>query len=169
MSVFDEIYATKYQEVCRFTQNRCGLQYDIAEQIVSDAFFDLYRALKDDTKIENPVAWLHKTIRIRRAEFLRHELRVKRGGRHRQQKLLDQGVGLAIEDQGFEAVDTADTFQFVWKRLTETEQEIAEMVFMQELNQTEIAHQLGITLRTVERRISRVRNRLRTLLTDALV
>jgi len=169
MDIFDKIYVNKYQEVCRFTRNRCGLQADIVEQIVSDAFFDLYKTLKDGAKIENPVAWLRKTIHIRRAEFLRHELRVKRGGRHRQQRLLVQGTGLAVEDPGFEAVDTADIFQFVWKRLTKTEQEIAEMVFMRELNQTEIAHQLDITLRTVERRVSRVRNRLRILLTDTLV
>jgi len=165
MSTFSEIYAAEYSMAIRFAQRRCGLQDDMADQIVSDTFFHLHNALEDGIEIENPIAWLRRTICIRHAEFLRRELRVKRGGRFYQRELpLWGGADLAIEHLGFEAVDATDTIQSIWDRLTKAEQGIAEMAFMRELNQTEIADQLGVTLRTVERRVNRVRNRLRTLL-----
>ena len=165
MSTFSEIYDAEYLTAIRFAQRHCGLQDDMADQVVSDTFLHLYNALENGIEIENPIAWLRKTICIRHAEFLRRELRVKRGGRfYRRELPLWGGTDLAIEHKGFETVDAVDTFQFIWDRLTEMEQRIAEMVFMRELNQSEIANQLGVTLRTVERRVNRVRNRLRTLL-----
>ena len=169
MSLFNEIYAAEYLKAIRFARNRCNLRDDMAEQIVSDTFLDLHKALGNEIEIENLTAWLRRTIQIRYAEFLRHKLRVKRGGRLQRHPLLLWGSDLAVEHPEFAAVDAADTLQSVWIHLTKAEQRIAEMVFMQELNQTEIADKLSITVRTVERRVNRVRNRLRILLSDTLL
>lgn len=170
MIPFDEIYIAEHARAVRFARHRCGLQRDIAEQIVTDAFMDLYKALENEVEIENPIAWLRATIHMRNAEHHRHEHRVKRGGKFTKQPELmeaDFYSDLAVEHPGFDAIDAADSLQSIWHHLTEAEQKIATMVFMQEINQTQIATQLGITLRTVERRVNRVRNRLRTLLSPS--
>lgn len=167
MESFDEIYTAEHDKAVRFARHRCGLQRDIAEQVVTDAFMDLHKALENKIEIENPVAWLRATISMRNAEHHRHEHRVKRGGKFtKEPKLMESDCysDLAVNHPEFDAIDAADLLQSIWHRLTETEQKIATLVFMQELNQTQVAVQLGVTLRTVERRVSRVRNRLRTLL-----
>lgn len=165
MRTFNEIYGTEHPQAIRYTQKFFwdNQDADAADQIVADAFFDLHKAMESGLKIKNPAAWLRSTIQLHRAEYLRRNLRVKRGGQHASVHLSSH-AGLATEDQEFEAVDTADSFQFIWKCLTEAEQEIAEMVFMREMNQTEVAQQLGVARRTVERRVHRVRQRLRILL-----
>ena len=167
MKSFDEIYAAEHKRAVRFARHRCGLQRDIAEQIAADAFMDLHKALENETEIKNPIAWLRATIRMRNAEHHRHEHRVKRGGKFtKEPELMESNCypDLAVDHPGFDAVDAADLLQSIWHRLTEAEQKIATLVFMQELNQTQVAAQLGVTLRTVERHVSRVRNRLRILL-----
>ena len=170
MEPFDEIYIAEHARAVRFARHRCGLQRDIAEQIVTDAFMDLHRALENEVEIENPIAWLRATIHMRNAEHHRHEHRVKRGGKLTKQPELmeaDSYPDLAVEHPEFDAVDAADLLQSVWHRLTGAEQKIATLVFMQELNQTQVATQLGVTLRTVERHVNQVRNRLRTLLSPS--
>lgn len=170
MESFDKIYAASHAKMVRYARYRCGLQRDTAEEVVADAFMDLHKALSDEIEIENPAAWLCATINMRNAEHHRHEHRVKRGGKFTKEAELieaDFCHDLAIDHPGFDAVDAADMLQSVWHRLTEAEQKIAALVFMQELNQTQVATQLGVSLRTVERRVSRVRNRLRTLLSPS--
>jgi RNA polymerase sigma factor (sigma-70 family) len=164
MKSFNEIYAALYVNAVQFTRNRYNLRDDTAEQIALDAFVDLHEALQKDTEIKNPEAWLRKRILIHHVEHVRYEHRKKRGGEFARHGLTTNHPDLAIEHPGFKAVDAADTIQSIWHRLTEAEQKIANMVFMQELNQRQIAVQLGVTLRTVERHVSQVRNRLRTLL-----
>ena len=168
MESFDEIYAAHYVNTVQFARNRCNLRDDTAEQIALDAFMDLHEALQKDTEIKNSEAWLHKRVLIRHVEHIRYGHRKKRGGEFAKHGLTANHPNLAIEHPEFEAVDAADTIQSIWHRLTEAEQKIAEMVFMQELNQRQIAVQLSVTLRTVERHVSRVRNRLRTLLLSPL-
>lgn len=165
MRTFSEIYDTEHPQAIRFIQKFFWNSQDVdaADQIVADAFFDLHKAMEKGHEIRNPAAWLCSVIRFHRAEYLRHNLRMKRDGQHASVR-LSSNAGLAIEDKEFEAIDTADLFQFIWKCLTEAEQEIAEMVFMREMNQTEVAQQLGVARRTVERRVHQVRQRLRTLL-----
>lgn len=137
----------------------------MAEQIVSDAFMDLHKALENNIEIKNPIAWLRATIHMRHAEHLRREHRIKRGGKlAKEPELLEDRPDFAVKHPEFDAIDAADMLQSIWHRLTKAEQKIATMVFMQELNQTQVAIQLGVTLRTVERHVSRVRNRLRILL-----
>ena len=164
MRTFSEIYNTEHPQAIRYTQKFFwdNQDADAADQIVADAFFDLHKAMESGLEIKNPAAWLRSTIQLHRAEYLRRNLRVKRGGQ--QPTATRSANGVAIEDKGFEAIDTADSFQFIWKCLTEAEQEIAEMVFMREMNQTVVAQQLGVARRTVERRVHQVRQRLRTLL-----
>ena len=164
MKSFDEIYAARYANAVQFARNRCNLRDDTAEQIALDAFADLHKALQKDAEIKNLEAWLCKRILIHHVEHVRYEHRKKRGGEFTRHGLTANHPDLAIEHPEFKAVDAADTIQSIWHRLTKAEQKIAKMVFMQELNQREIAAQLGVTLRTVERHVSRVRNRLRTLL-----
>ena len=165
MRTFSEIYSAEHSQAIRYTQKFFwdGRDADAADQIVADAFFDLHKAMEKGPKIRNPAAWLRTVIQFHRAEYLRRNLRVKRDGQHASVRLSSDAC-LAIEDKEFEAIDTADLFQFIWKCLTEAEREIAEMVFMQEMNQTEVAQQLGVARRTVERRVHQVRQRLRTLL-----
>lgn len=164
MRTFNEIYATEHPQAMRYTRKFFwdNQDADAADQIVADAFFNLHKAMESGLEIKNPAAWLRSTIRLHRAEYLRRNLRVKRGGQ--QSTATRSANSVAIEDRGFEAIDTDDSFQFIWKRLTEAEQEIAEMVFMREMNQTVVAQQLGVARRTVERRVHQVRQRLRTLL-----
>jgi len=166
MRTFSEIYDAEHPRAIRFTEKFFwdSRDADAADQIVADAFFDLHKAMEGGLEIKNPAAWLHSTIRLRRAEYLRRNLRVKRDGQYTLMHLSSKNTSLATEDKEFEAVDTVDLFRFTWKCLTEAEQKIAEMVFMREMNQTEVAQQLGVARRTVERRVHQVRQRLRTLL-----
>jgi len=164
MSKFNDIYADLHPRMIRSTQARLNLQDDTTEQIVSDAFMDLHVALQKGTVINNPAGWLYTAIRIHYAKFLRTELRVKRGGRLQKLPLRSWIGYMAVDHPEFEAVDAADTWRALWTQLTETERQIASLVFMQEFTYVETADQLGVSVRTVERRAVHVRNRLRKLL-----
>ena len=166
MATFDEIFAAEYSRAVRFAHRRCGLPHDVAEQVASDAFVDLSQALQHGEVIENPVAWLRGSIHQQHANHVRHITRTKRGGELTRLPELFEDPNLAVDHHEFETVDAVDALQAVWHRLTEIEQKIAETVFMQELTHTQAADKLGISVRTVERRVHQIRTRLRTFLSS---
>jgi len=166
MQTFNEIYAEEHSKAIhyarRFFSGAEGKNNDVADQIVTDAFVNLHATMKSGRQILTPTAWLCSAIQTLRADFIRRSLRGKRSGHRVSMPLLSDA--LAIDDRGFEAVDDADSFRFVWARLTEAERTIAKMVFMQGMHQTAVAKQLGVSRRTVERQVHQVRQRLRSLL-----
>lgn len=164
MNKFDNIYADQHSRMIRYAQTRFDLRDDTAEQIVSDTFMDLHIALQKGVEINSPAGWLHAAIRTRYAEFLRVELRTKRGGQLQKFPLRSWENCMAIDHPEFEAIDAADTWRALWTQLTVAEQQIASLVFMREFTHTEAANQLSVSVRTVERRVVHVRNRLRELL-----
>ena len=159
---FDKIYETQYQRMVCFARNCFNLQHDEAEEIVTDAFLDLHRAQEKGIEIECPAAWIRVALRVNYAKFLRHKLRVKRGGRFQKHRLIN--ADLLVEHREFDAIDITDMLQSVWDHLTEMDQKIATLIFMQEFSKLEVAKQLGIAERTVERRMNQIRKRLRVLL-----
>lgn len=168
MRTFDEVYAEEHPSAIRYAQKFFWgrKEDDIADQIVADVFFDLHRAMESGLKLQTTAAWLRSAIQIKLADYLRHSLRKKRGGQQVSVS-LSPSAGLAIDDPGFEAIDNADLIRVALASLTETEREIADMVFMQRMHQTSVAEHLGVSRRTVERQVHQVRQHLRTLLSTS--
>lgn len=159
---FDELYTTQYQTAMRHAEIACGLHDDHAEQIVSDAFFELHQALEKGLEIEHPAAIVCKQVRIQAALCVRRECRTRRGGGRTQYSLRSRD--LCVEHTGFAEVDAKDTVEKAWVHLTEMERKIATLVFMQSYSQPEAAQQLGMSLRTVQRNVRQLRSKLRELL-----
>jgi len=166
MRAFDEIYAEEHPKAICYARNLfwgAKRKDDEADQIVADAFFNLYLIMKSGHQILTPTAWLCTAIQKLHAELLRRSYRVKRG-KHQAPLSLTYDTGLATDDPRFEAIDNIDLLRFAWTRLTEIERKITETVFMQGIPQNKAAKQLGVSRRTFERQVQRVRQRLRTLL-----
>jgi len=159
---FDELYTTQYQTAMRHAEIACGLRDDHAEQIVSDALFELHRALEKGLEIEHPAAIVCKQVRIQAALRVRQECRTRRGGGRIQYSLRSKD--LCVEHTGFAEVDAKDTVEKAWAQLSEMERKIATLVFMQSYSQPEAAKQLGMSLRTVQRNVRQLRSKLRELL-----
>jgi len=162
MTTFDELYSAHYETVRRHAEIACGLNDDQAEQLATDAFYDLHQALERGVEIEHPAALLCKQVRIRAALYARRECRVRRGGRLMKHDLKTNY--LAVEHKGFESVDAKDTVEKLWVHLTEMEKKIATLAFMQDYTQREIAQMLEMPLRTVQRNVTKLRRKLRALL-----
>jgi len=159
---FDELYSTQYQTAMRHAEIACRLPNDRAEQVVTDAFFALHQALERGLEIEHPAAIVCKQVRTEAALYRRKACRVRRGGGRKEYGIRPKDLG--VVHPGFAAVDAKDTVEKAWVHLTEMEKKIATLAFMQNYSQPEVARQLGMSLRTVQRNVRQLRSKLRELL-----
>jgi len=161
-----KLYADYYDQAVRHTEKHYNLKDDQAEQIVIDAFLALHHALERTIEIKFPLGFLHRQIKIKMAQYLRDELLARRGGTLTKHSLTERN--LPTTDPNFDAVDARDTVEAVWHKLTETEQQIATAVLINGDTQYGTAIKLNLTLRTLERRLRRLRLKLRILFTQVM-
>lgn len=156
---FEEIFHQNFTRAIRYTKRlHLELNDDDANQIVTDSFIKLLKRMQAGHEIRHPNAWLRHVIHHRYATYVRHQTSLKRGRGWQQSRRP-----VVIEHVDFALVDNLDTLQVLIDRLAPAVQNLAELILVQELTCAEVAKQLGISLRTAERRIARLRKTIRAL------
>jgi RNA polymerase sigma factor (sigma-70 family) len=72
--IVTEFFDTWYSAVVRYAYNRCG-SMELAEDFAQEAFGALYTALRKEAPIENPRAWILKTVRNQVCKHWRYRQR----------------------------------------------------------------------------------------------
>ncbi len=62
--IVSELYETWYSATLRFAARSLG-NVELAEEVVQEAFFDLYKELRKGRTVEHPRAWLMRVVRRR--------------------------------------------------------------------------------------------------------
>lgn len=157
---FEEIYAQNYQEALQYAYQRNRLRECDIEQIVANAFFDLYKEMQTETEIRRPLAWLRKAIRVGFAGELRYQSCLKRDTFGMQRLPL---ADIAIEHHDFDAIDTDDMLTSVLSHLTDPEHDTLKLVYFEQLDNIKAAEQTGTTQGAFQRKVSRIRHKCRKL------
>jgi RNA polymerase sigma factor (sigma-70 family) len=156
---FEQIYHQDFPKAIRYVrQLHPELNDDDVNQIVTDSFIKLLERMQAGQSIQYHNAWLRHVICHRHAAFIRHQTRAKRGGGWQQSQRP-----ISVEHADFAFIDNLDTIEVLIKQLVPTMRNLAELILIHELTCAEVAKRLGISLRTAERRISRLRKTIKTL------
>jgi len=161
-SDFNAIFRKQHLGAVRYAQSQYGLEPDAADQIVSNAFLSLYEVMSLGERIQHINTWLRKNIRARYIDWLRQERHIRRL-RPLNRAGLDVNT-LGITHTDFETIDIAEAVQLAIQHLDQNEQDVVNFVLIAGHNVLEAANKFGITSRTMERRISTVKRRLRVTL-----
>ncbi len=156
---FEEIYQRDFAKAVRYTRQHYRLNEDDANRIVSDAFLKLLRVLQAGKEVKHPNAWLRRVIRSRLVDHIRHKNRIKRGRGWR--RIYSE---LPVEHKDFAVIDSMDTIEVLLSQLAPAMRELANLVLVEDLSYVEAAKRLNISIRTAERRMIHVRNKLHALI-----
>lgn len=156
--LFCDLFERHQAGAIRYARRAFDLDYDAADQIVTDAFLCLREALNLGEQIQYVNTWLRHNIHARYVDWVRTHRRVRQGRYYKQIHLHD---GLVSEDfSGFEVVDCREAVQLALGDLNRSERAIAKYVLIQGNSVADAAKRFRSTLRTMERRISTVRAKL---------
>lgn len=159
---FQKLHDKHYAATLRYAEITYNIRDDLAEQIVNDAFLDLYRTLKRGIQVEFPISFLRNQVKIQIVNYMRSKCRLSHNGLT---KIKLSNANLCVKHNDFDAIDAKDAVDAVWTQLTKIEQKIATLIFMHDHTQREVATQFGLSLRTIERYVRRLKRKLRGLLT----
>jgi len=161
---FEEIYAKHFVKAVRYAKRRYpGLNDDDANQIVADSFLKLLERMNQGREVRHLNAWLRKVIHWHYVDFIRHQLSIKRGKGWQQEQRP-----IIVEHTDFADVDNLDTIQTIIRQLAPAMQQLANLVFINGLSCPEAAKHLGISVRTVERRVERLRKTIQDEFSEVL-
>lgn len=167
---FRALFQKHHQNAIQYTRRTYSVDFDTADQLVSDAFLCLLEALREGAQIEHVNAWLRRSIQIHHATWFRRASNLYRGGRGR------EGLGqhwtrislhndIAIDTfNGFAAVDCHDAFEHATAHLNARDRRIV-CGLARGLSVPDLADEFGTSLRTMERYAAHARERLREPLT----
>ena len=157
---FEQLYRNLFPELKIYAMR--SLQNDAqAEEVVQDTFHEALQKIDVLMGHENPEAWLVLTLRNKIWNYRRSV------GKDRERILsLDVGVieELGWEDATIEAVldklIVQDTERQMRQALTDEEQYLLRRLVFEEATHREIAHELGISVWTSQKRLERIRDKL---------
>jgi len=186
MPDFQTLYNQYYGALVRRAEYHYKLRDDEAEQVAIDALMDLHSAFEAGREIQNPSSLLYYQLRLhvidvyRTVRFHRQITQALFNGAEpdpeisslcfARLKALFKPVDSAIacEHKEFDAVDARDAVDVIWPCLTASQQRLATCIYLQGLTQRETAEKLNVPVSTLEKRIVRLRRKLRRLLSDAM-
>ncbi len=146
----DTFYAEAYAPLLAYAARRLGEGYSLlAEDCVQDAIFASYQ---NRDAIQSPAQWkvyLFRLVHNRVVSVLRHE--------QSQQRYLEQQA--MVDDDFSRSFIQQETLERLYRAiaaLPEKYRQVFEMSFEEGLRNTEIAEQLGISVRAVTKQKSRM-------------
>jgi RNA polymerase sigma-70 factor (ECF subfamily) len=138
---------------------------DGAEDVVQDVFFRIWQRRETWVVTSNLSAYLHGAVRNRVTSHFRHR-RVRTRFEGFVQEIFDRG-GRCPDDDVI-AADLDAAIQRIIDGLPSRCREVYELRWCHQLSYAEIAHILGISLKTVEAHVTTALKRLRAKLPDLL-
>lgn len=160
---FDALYEQWFSKLCAYANVRIN-HLPIAEEVVQDTF--LVALLKIDTlmKTENPERWLKKTVQNKILHYFRDR-----------SKKLDRIIpledvekkGVSVFDAGIEKIESSEEErlqriqEILETTLKEEEKALLQKIAFEEKTYEKAAEELGISLWTCQKRMQRLRGKLR--------
>lgn len=138
------LFESWYSSLVRYAWRATG-SFETAEDLVQEAFMDLYRELRRGTTIDNPKAW---TLVVARRKVGKHT-------RGRSMEVVEDLDSLPATPAG---VELDDVTKLLWV-LSPREEEVL-LLRMGGLKYEEIASQLGITANSVNTLLARALRKL---------
>ncbi|MBQ9228428.1 MAG: sigma-70 family RNA polymerase sigma factor [Eubacterium sp.] len=158
-SDFIAAYQSEYPFILKLCAARLGGNMDLAEDCAQDAFYILYKKTVSGVTVDNPRAFLAKT-----ANLIVLNRRTKRTAEAaRQADLEDMADSLSDGAQLYEGTENRDLAARLCQALSETDRQLFQWRYMDELSVAEIAERSGSSITAVTSRLSRLRKRLQNI------
>jgi RNA polymerase sigma-70 factor (ECF subfamily) len=155
-SAFDEIFRASYASLVRSAESLVRSRA-VAEEIVQDVMFELWRRRDALERETSPQAYLFQSTRNRALNHLRHQRVEKRGEPYAAGRTEMEASGPAVLVE--EEIDVA--LRDAVAALPDRCREIFELSRTQGLKYAEIASLLGISVKTVEAQMGKALRSLR--------
>ena len=162
--IVTELFNSSYSATVRYAAHRCGSR-DLAEDLVQDAFGALYARLREGARIQEPRAWLLKTV---------HNMICQAW--HKAQKQPERGISrldleaFPVPADDFGGITESDRphLEGFLSRLAPREREVV-LLRAQGLRYREIASQLGISSNSVGTLLLRAMRKMRAARAEAIL
>ena len=149
-----DLFESGYAIFLRYALRATGSQ-ELAEDLVQEAFMQLYKAVRSGKQVDNPKAWTFCVIR---------RLTIKQIRTHQRKEALEQSLS-ELNDFSANAlfltppVSTSEEVTKLFSVLTPREEEVT-LLRMTSLKYREIAKQLGISPKSVNTLLARALRKL---------
>ena len=158
--IFSEIYIDNHPKLRRYAKAN-KLCAPAAEELVQDTFHDAWSKFGELISHENIGGWLMQTLKNK----MRNYTRAKR----REANLLvdhgDRSEDIAAPDDFINALIVSDALsticRFVYDNFKEDDITLFRRIFIENVSHAEVAAELGITVWTSQKRLERIRKRIR--------
>ena len=158
--IFSEIYISNHPKLLRYAKTN-KLCAPAAEELVQDTFHDAWSKFDDLINHENIGGWLMQTLKNK----MRNYTRAKR----REANLLgdhgDRFEDIAASGSFINALIVSDAlsaiYRFVYDNFKEDDITLFRRIFIENVSHAEVAAELGITVWTSQKRLERIRKRIR--------
>ena len=155
----NDCYEKYYQSLFKYCRVRLGEFSEHAEDCVQDAFVILQRKLTEGEKIEQPRAFLYRTadnfVKRTTEQYIKERTRTVD---------LDTAENTPAPPIISDNFDYDEFARILIATLTQQEQELYILKYVQRKSLKEIAEMLGIQPTAVSKRVSRLRQRIKDLI-----
>lgn len=158
--IFSEIYIDNRPKMLRYAKMN-KLCAPVAEELVHDTFHDAWSRFGNLINHENIGGWLMQTLKNK----MRNYARAKR----REANLLvdygDRSEDIAASGNFINALIVSDAlsaiYRFVYDNFKEDDITMFRRIFIENVSHAEVAAELGITVWSSQKRLERIRKRIR--------
>lgn len=150
-----EIFKAEEPPLIRYAFSLTGRRA-VAEEVVQDVFLQLHRHWET---VENPRAWLYRSVRNRSYNHNRH---------HKREVLTDEmehhtddGKGEAeAPDSALHRMEAAGFLRLLLEELEEADRDIVKLKYFEDLKYAEISERTGLSIGNVGYRLHHILKRL---------
>lgn len=159
----EELYRTYFESLRMYAV--CTLKNaDLSEEVVQDTFHEASRHLEELVQHPNPGGWLRVTLKYKIAHVQRDMSRYRK-------RIVSLDTGDVYGDQipsveGYFPQQTESILQTVREVLTEEEWALLRKIALENQPYKTVAEELGTTIWACQKRVQRIREKLRQPLKD---
>lgn len=165
----EEAFTLYSKSLERFCYTRLGEASEYSSDCVQDTYCLFYSKLLDGEKFQNPRAFLYKTANNM---VLKAKEKYFKNARHTKNLEEAEGISFCIEDEyeqrQDDSIDIEKAQQILIAKLTDSEIELYQMKYIEQKSLKEIGSILDIPPSAVAMRTSRLRSKIKELITPTL-
>jgi RNA polymerase sigma-70 factor, ECF subfamily len=161
--VFDTLFNALYEPLCRYCMRMVPDQQE-AEEIVQDIFVNLWLKRSELNIDISLKAYLFRTVMNRAINYNNHQKVRKNYQAH----VVSENTGLHNEPDKLVETELTALYETVVASMPKKRKEVFELSRTEGLKYTEIAEQMGISVKTVEAHLSKALEELRIRLQEYL-
>lgn len=162
---FRDLFVKYYEPLCNFADQILE-DSSRAEDAVQDVFVHMWSKTKDIGALDQPKAYLFKSTRHKCIEYLRKSSN-DRALRAENERRIQMSASLNIEEEAEKHLLKQKLYNSV-RQLPPKCREVFMLSKVNGLTYSEIAEQLGISVKTVENQMGKALRTLRNLMSDNL-